>query len=135
MRAIVLLVGKRRVIRWISLGSVAAFLSVWLTVGKLSTFKVHSPSVVVLWLSAACAAVVAWAAISVIGRVRKGLDKGRSVLVLVLAVSLAMMAAVFVRVATSEVDGTNFGLATVITGLIGMTFVGLLSLLFVVGCQ
>ena len=116
----------------ISVGSAAAFVAVWLLVGELSSYKAASPVVGRLSFAAVCVVVVLWAAISVIVGVVGGSADRRYVLVLVLAVSVVMMGAVFFRLAFSRVDGANIGLGYFVAGPIGMTGVGLLSLLLVV---
>ena len=116
----------------IGVGSAAAFVAVWAAVGELSSYPDASSPVGRLSFAAVCAVVVLWAAISVIVEVVGGSADRRYVLVLVLAVSLAMMGAVFFRVVSARVDGANIGIGVFVAGPIGMTFVGLLSLLRVV---
>ena len=118
----------------ISVGSAAAFGAVWSAVGDLSSNPDASSLVGRLSFAAVCAVVVLWAAISVIVEVVGGSADRRYVLVLVLAVSLAMMGAVFFRVASGETSAANLAitLGYFVAGPIGMTGVGLLSLLLVV---
>ena len=107
----------------ISVGSAAAFGAVWSAVGDLSSNPDASSLVGRLSFAAVCAVVVLWAAISVIVEVVGGSADRRYVLVLVLAVSLVMMGAVFFRVASGETSAANLAitLGYFVAGPIGMT--------------
>ena len=120
-----------RVSALIWLASGAVFTSVMLGIGRLSSYPVPRP-MAELWFSAVCAAVAAGAAVAVIVRVRRDSVDSRYLMVLVLAVSVAMMVADFVRIATARTDGANFGIGLFLLGPTALTFVGLLSLLLVV---